>query len=327
MTLNIGMIGTGMSAEQLLGPALEQAKGARLWSVLSRDADKGRIFAENLSAAAPTPVHTDLSAMLADPELDAVFVASPDKLHAEQTIAAAAAGKHVLLEKPMATEREEGRRMIDACRSAGVTLAIAYHMRWHAGHRTMQKHASEGRFGTLRHMRVVWPTPQTNADGWRSKTDVGRWWSLAAVGTHCLDQIRWFMTPTCGEVTDLKSVVTNAGWETPRDETAVLAMKFESGATAEMCSSVLFKAPRRMEVFGSDGYAIFDDTLGPAGAGAIATNEGTVPFDPVNPYLGEVTDFIEAVETGRPPEVDGDEGMRNVDLLLKAVEGGWSGNG
>ena len=319
MVMNIGMIGTGLAAEKLLAPALAQSQNAQLWSVLSRDAERGQAAAGRMGAHAPQPVHTDLHEMLADPELDALVIASPDKLHADQAVAAAEAGKHVLVEKPMVTDMAEGQRMIDACNAAGITLAVAYHMRWHAGHRALQAKATAGELGTLRHMRVIWPTPQQNADGWRAGKDVGRWWGLAAVGTHCLDQIRWFMTPTCGEVVELKSIVSNAGWNTPRDETAVLAMKFENGATAEMCSSVLFNAPKRMEVYGSDGYAVFDDTLGPTGGGAITTDRGAFEFEQVNPYLGEIDDFVKAAQSGNAPEVGGKEGLRNVELLLKAV--------
>ena len=186
MTLKIGMIGTGLSGEKLLAPALRAADGAMLWSILSRDKNRATAFASSQAAASPSPAFDSLDEMLSDRELDAVFIASPDKLHAPQTIAAARAGQHILLEKPMATDRADGRAMIEACRDAGVTLAIAYHLRWHRGHRALHSLAQDGQFGTLRHMRVLWPTPQHTADGWRSKTDIGRWWSLAAVGTHCL---------------------------------------------------------------------------------------------------------------------------------------------
>lgn len=326
MALRVGLIGTGVSGDKLLAPGLAEAEGAELWSVLSRDKARAADFAARHGAKAPAPAFDDLDALLGDPELDAVFVASPDKLHAAQTIRAAGAGKHVLLEKPMVTDPEEGRATIAACEAAGVTLALAYHMRWHAGHRAMRERAMEGGFGKLRHMRAIWPSPQANADGWRSKTDIGRWWSLAAVGTHCLDQVRWFMGPECGEAVEFKSVISNAGFGTQRDETAVLAMRFENGATAEICSSVLFNAPKRMELYGTEGYAVFEDTLGPHGGGRIETGDGAVRFNRVNPYAGEIADFAAAVREGRPPEVDGREGLRNVELLLRAVQG-WPARG
>ena len=319
MTLNIAMIATGGIADNHLAPALAAAEDAQLWSVLSRDRARAADFAVRHGAAAPDPGHDELEALLADPGLDAVLIASPDKLHAEQAVRAARAGKHVLVEKPMATDRDGARAMVDAAAEAGVVLAVAYHMRWHIGHRALFQAVQDGAIGTPRHMRIMWPSQAAHAEGWRAKPDVGRWWSLAAVGTHCLDQIRWFMRPLCGEVTAIESVINRSVFAGPHDETAVLALQFENGSTAELCSSVLFKGPRVMEIYGSDGHAICTETLGLHGEGRIETDKGEFSFAPANPYIGEIEDFAGAVRDGRAPEVDGREGAANVDLLLKAV--------
>ena len=317
--LRIAMIATGGIAETALAPAITRAAGAELWSVLSRDAARARDFAERHGAASPRPAYTDLDALLADPELDAVLIASPDGLHAEQCIAAARAGKHVLCEKPMATTAADAEGMAAACRDAGVKLGIAYHMRWHRGHRDLAGAAHAGRFGVLRHMRAQWSMRARDDSNWRAHSEVGRWWGLAAVGTHCLDQVRWYMLPSCGEVTRLTPVITRSVYRGPNDETALLALEFESGATAEVCTSVLFEAPKRMEVYGSDGYALFDDTIGRYGSGRIVTHAGEHAFEVVDPYTGEVEDFAAAVREDRDPEVSGEEGARNVALLEEAI--------
>ncbi|MEM1298493.1 MAG: Gfo/Idh/MocA family oxidoreductase [Pseudomonadota bacterium] len=320
MTLNIAMIATGGIADKQLAPALGQAPNAQLWNVFSRDKDRAAAFAGKHGAAAESPAYDDLDALLADPDLDAVLIASPDKLHADQAVRAARAGKHILTEKPMATDRKGSAAMVEAADQAGVRLAVAYHMRWHMGHRALFEAAQSGAFGTLRHMRIQWPTPARNADGWRAKADVGRWWALAAVGTHCLDQIRWFMRPSCGEITSAKSIINRAVYGGPHDETALSAFQFENGATAELCVSVLFRGPRVIELYGSDGYAICTETLGPRGDGRIETHEGVFEYTPANPYVGEIEDFAAAIRDGRAPEVDGAEGAANVDLLLKAID-------
>jgi len=319
MTIRFGMVATGRIADQSLAPAIAQAEGAALWSVYSRDGARAEDFAKRHGAASPRPAHDDLDAMLADPELDAVVLASPDKLHAPQAIAAAKAGKHVLTEKPMATSRAEGEAMVAACAEAGVRLGIAYHLRWHDGHRKLNALVRDGHFGTLRHMRLQWAMQVMDDSNWRAKTQVGRWWSLAAVGTHCLDQLRWFMRPQQGEVADVACLTTNAGYSSPRDETAVAALTFEGGATGEICTSMIFEGPRRMEIYGTKGYAICEGTLGPDGGGTIVTDKGRFDFEQRNPYVGEIEDFVQAIVQGRDPEVAGPEGLRNVDLLLKAV--------
>jgi predicted dehydrogenase len=319
--MNIAMLGTGRIADAQLAPALAKTEGARLWSVLSRDEQRGRDFAKRHGAAARNPAYTDLDNLLADDALDAVFIASPDKLHVSQCVAAAGAGKHVLAEKPMATDVAEAEVMVEACDKAGVTLAVAYHMRWHAGHRKLAEAVHAGQLGTLRHMRVQWSFLAQNAENWRASPEVGRWWGLAGVGTHCLDQVRWLMVPSCGEIVVQENLISREVWKGPHDETALVSLGFESGATAEICSSVLFDAPRRMEVFGSDTYALCDDTLGPHGAGTIHIGRKSLEFDVVNPYVGEIADFVAAVTQGRAPEVDGREGMRNVATLVAAIGG------
>ena len=317
--LRIAMIATGRIADNALAPAVNNATGAELWSVLSRDAGRARDFAERHGAASPEPAYTDLDTLLADPDLDAVLLASPDGLHAEQCIAAARTGKHVLCEKPMATTAADAERMTAACRNAGVKLGIAYHMRWHRGHRDLAGAVHTGRFGVVRHMRVQWSMRAPDDTNWRAHSDVGRWWGLAAVGTHCLDQARWYMLPSCGEIVRLTPLITRNVFQGPHDETALLALEFESGATAEVCTSVLFDAPKRMEVYGSEGYALFDDTLGAFGKGRIATHEGEHAFEAADPYAGEVEDFAAAVREDRDPEVNGEEGVRNVALLEEAI--------
>jgi 1,5-anhydro-D-fructose reductase (1,5-anhydro-D-mannitol-forming) len=320
MNLNIAMIATGGIADKQLAPAIAASSGAQLWSVFSRDKARAEAFSKKHQAAAPASSFDDLDDLLADPDLDAVLIASPDKLHSDQAIRALEAGKHVLTEKPMATDRQGAQAMVKAATDADRVLAVAYHMRWHMGHRGLFQIVRDGGFGALRHMRIQWPTPATIADGWRAKSDVGRWWALAAVGTHCLDQIRWFMKPQCGEISQTESIINRSAFNGPHDETALLTYQFENGATAELCVSVLFQGPRVMEVYGSDGFAICTETLGPHGKGQIETHNGKFDYTPANPYVGEIEDFVAAIREGRAPEVDGREGAANVDLLLKAVK-------
>lgn len=320
MSIHIAMIGTGKISAGQLAPALAQVKNASLWSVMSQNLQRAFEFAKAHNARSPNPAHTDLDTLLADPDLDAVIVATPDKLHAGQTITCATAGKHVFVEKPMATDVDSAKAMKEACRKAGVQLAVGYHLRWHDGHRKLIEAVRSGKLGRLRHMRVQWTSKAIDASNWRASSELGRWWSLAGVGTHCLDLIRWVMVPACGEVVALRSLIANSVWRGPHDETALVAMQFESGATAEFCSSVLFPSPYRAEIFGDSGYALCEGTLGPKGAGKILINDEPLEFSIVNPYVGEIKDFVSAIAEDRPPEVGGDEGLRNVELLVTAAE-------
>ncbi len=226
----------------------------------------------------------------------------------------------MLVEKPMCTEREDAKRMIDAATGAGVTLSVAYHLRWHNGHRQAVAAAHAGELGELLHVRARWSSRASDASNWRAHPDVGRWWSLGAVGTHCLDLVRWTLLPSCGEVADLQSTISHGVWGAIHDETAVLALRFESGATAEICSSVQFDAPSALEIHGSRGSIVCSGTLGPHGSGEVRGEVGVIDYTVADPYVGEIEDFVAAVREGRPPEVNPHEGRRNVELLLQAVE-------
>jgi predicted dehydrogenase len=334
--LNFAVIGPGRIADKQLAPALARVPTCRLWSVLSRDGERAQAFATRHEAASPRPAHTDLDSLLADPELHAVIIASPDKLHAQHAVAAARAGKHVLCEKPMATSPSEAAAIVEACAKADVRLGVAYHLRWHMGHRMLRARvlgtagadltttsSGGGELGTIRHMRVQWTYRAPDASNWRAHEDVGRWWGLAGVGTHALDLVRWFMTPNGGEVVEVKSLITRAVWKGPHDETAIVALKFASGASAEIVTSVLFDAPTMVEIHGTRGSATCEGTLGPHGAGSIrvraqAGEPQDLVFKPVNPFVGEIADFVSAIREKRPPEVDGEEGARNVEILSQA---------
>ena len=320
MSLKMAMIGTGRIAETKLLPALNAADGAEFWSVMSRDKARAAEVAGLYGAKSSNAAHDNLDSLLADPELDAVLIATPDKLHADQAIAAARTGKHVFCEKPMATSNDEANAMVAACKEAGVKLGVAYHLRWHGAHRPLFEAASKGELGDLRHIRVQWSAMAPDDTNWRAQTDVGKWWSLAGVGTHCLDQILWYMTPNCGDVVEAKSVISRSIYGGPNDETALIAMRFANGATADLCSSVVFPGPTRFELYGTKGYAVSEGTVATTGEGTMVNQDGPVSYQFVDCYKAEIEDFAAAVRDNRAPEVDGEMGARNVSILCQAVE-------
>ncbi len=317
--IRYAMVGTGTAAELLLTPALKADPGAALWSVVSRTIDRAEQFAAEHGAQAPAPAYERLADCLADPDLDAVIIATPDALHAEQAVAAARAGKHVFCEKPLATSSAAARAVVDVCMMHGVCLGVGYHHRFHAGHRAVAQALGAGAIGRLHHMRVQWSYRAKNASNWRAKRELAAFWALAGVGTHALDLVRWWMMPTCGEVSQVRSMISRAAWGGPNDETALLLLRFESGATAEIMASVLFDSPRRVDLYGSEGSVHCEGTLGPYGEGTIHVAGEEVRWELAGPYEGELRDFTEAIRGFHPPEVSGDEAVRNIEILEHAV--------
>ncbi len=319
MTLNLGIVGPGNIADRALAPAIKKTAETQLWSVTSRVEARARQFGEKHGAVAENPAFGDYEEMLRDPELDAVVISVPDRVHAEYGIKAARAGKHVLLEKPLASSSQEAREVTQACKEAGVTLGVAYHLRWHAGHRKLLSLVQEGAIGEVQHVRAHWSFKAEDDSNWRAHEDLGRWWGLAAVGTHCLNLIRWAASPSGGEVVTVESTIANDYWGSPHDETAMVNLKFESGATAELTTSVLFDSDSEFAIYGRDGSAVCQDTLGPHGGGEIKLLGDKLDYVQENPYEGEIRDFALAIKEGRKPEVSGEEGLRNVEILEQAA--------
>jgi predicted dehydrogenase len=123
MTIRWGIIGAGDIARKQTARAIGVAQNSRLLAVMRRDLSAARAFAAEFGAPR---AYDRVEALLADPEIDAVYIATPVHAHAEQTLAAARAGKHVLVEKPMALSTAECRAMVAACRAAGVRLMVCY---------------------------------------------------------------------------------------------------------------------------------------------------------------------------------------------------------
>jgi len=146
-----GIIGCGDVCERKSGPPLYEIDGSRLLGVTRRDAAKGADFA---ARHGPCEYHPDVSDLLAMPEIDAIYVATPDDLHCEGTVAAAAAGKHVLCEKAMAKDAAECDRMVAACRDADVTLGVAYYRRCYPSMLRVKALLDEGAIGEPRRMWI-----------------------------------------------------------------------------------------------------------------------------------------------------------------------------
>ncbi len=144
MALRWGLIGCGDIARKRVAPALRDATGSRLAAVSRRQAELAAAFAEEFGAERTYP---DWHELVADPEIDAVYVATPVAQHAEQTIAAAEAGKHVLCEKPMALDVAACDRMIEAARANDVRLGVAYYRRFYPVRRRIAELLAGGALG------------------------------------------------------------------------------------------------------------------------------------------------------------------------------------
>ncbi|HJN14670.1 MAG TPA: Gfo/Idh/MocA family oxidoreductase, partial [Armatimonadota bacterium] len=251
MNLRWGIIGCGNVAETKGGPALYGVEGSELVAVMSRSAEKGADFAQRHGARRH---YTSVADLLSDDEVDAVYVATPPHLHAEQTVLAAEAGKHVLCEKPMALTVAECETMVAACRDAGVELWIAYYRRCWPPIVLMKELLERGTIGQPTMARVtltgMYGPPGDGTIPWRLQPEVSGGGGLMDVGSHRLD----LLVHLLGEVRDVSAFVDTISSDLAVDDSASLLLKFAGGAQAVVsCHWNVADAVDELEVGGTKG--------------------------------------------------------------------------
>jgi predicted dehydrogenase len=190
--------------------------------------------------------------VLADPAIDAVVLATPHSAHAGEVAAAARAGKHVFVEKPFTLTRASAQAAIEACREAGVTLAVGFNRRYMPSYAEMKRRIAAGAIGALRHLEANFSGPasyQTEPGNWRSNRVESPGGSMTARGCHVLDAL----VHLAGLATEVQAVSVRLQHAIDVDDTTACLLRFASGATGSLAT--LHAATRfyRIHAFGSQG--------------------------------------------------------------------------
>jgi predicted dehydrogenase len=195
----------------------------------------------------------DFDAILADLDIDAVVLATPHSQHAEQIKRAAAAGKHILVEKPITLDHASAQAAIEAARQAGVVLAVGYCRRFHPSFGEMRERLHDGRLGKIVGM-VAQHTTSTSTfippDNWRADPDEAPAGAMTAVGLHSLD----LMIEFAGRVRNIQCVTSRHG-DGPSDDTTSVLMRFDRGVTGAIFCSVATATNFSFSAYGTLGMA------------------------------------------------------------------------
>lgn len=181
-----GVVGLGWVASDFIAPAMVKSPRSQLVACVGSSRAKGEAFAERFGV---TRVHTDLAALIQDPEVEAVYIALPNALHHQAVLAAARGHKHVLCEKPFAMQAAHAREMTLACREAGVILRIAHQIRLDAAVGRARAIVRSGRLGRLVAMSLERASGLAARTPWRE--DVAQSGVIFDVGVHLLDLLQW----------------------------------------------------------------------------------------------------------------------------------------
>ncbi len=225
MTLRWAIIGAGAIAEKCVAGAMIKAPSSSLDMVMRRDLVKVQDFARRWNVSRST---TDLDEVLGNDSIDAVYIATPIYLHKEQTIRAAQAGKHVLVEKPMALTAKDCQEMIDACNKNGVKLGVAFYQRFNARHQKMRDWIATGKIGQVIGARIQFGQyyPE-NESAWRQIPEMGGGGTIMDTGSHCVDTLRALLG---AEVKEVAAFMDTLVFRYPVDDTTSFILRFDNGA-------------------------------------------------------------------------------------------------
>ena len=333
MAFSFGIIGTGMIADfhAKAIAAIPEGRGA-LAACFDSNRERSEAFGRTHGCAASST----LDAFLRHPGLQIVTVCTPSGAHMDASVAAAAAGKHLIVEKPLEITTDRCDRIIEACRKSGVLLAGVFPSRFHDAARAVKHAVDAGRFGTLTmgSAYVRWFRSQEYYDkgGWHGTWALDGGGALMNQSIHAVDLLQWLMGP-------VQAVQSYAGTLAHQrievEDTAVAAVRFANGAlgTIEGTTASYPGFYKRVVISGTRGSAILeeeslkawefadpvpqDEVIRRELADETATGGGAGDPGAIAPdgHRKQFEDFLRALQTGGRPLVDGAEARKAVQII------------
>jgi predicted dehydrogenase len=336
--VRFGVIGAGGIADRRALPGLLQAPSCELAAVMDV------VNAEALGQKYGVTAYDREDALLAHPNIDAVYIATPVYLHLTQIKHAAQAGKNVFVEKPICMTSNQAEDAVSACEKAGVALEEGYMMRFHGAHRRIREVISSGMIGKPVYARAqlaCWYPPIAGA--WRQHLDSGGGGALIDMGTHLFDLLEMFL----GLIVRVGAAIGTQIHNYEVEDSATVLLEFEAGchATVDTFFCIPDAASRtRLEIYGSRGAVLAEGTIGQGSGGRLevyteAADRGyeaeqvkdsqptfrEEPFERVNPYTREFESFAQAVLGGKQAELNAGRGVHILRIVEKAYQSSKTG--
>ena len=305
MSLRIGVLGASRIAESaIVGPAHEL--GHRLVAVAARDPQRAQVFAEKFGVERVLPSYADV---IDDPEVDVIYNPLANSLHAPWNLAAVAAGKPVLTEKPFARNRTEASRVAEAADAAGIPVVEGFHYLFHPVTRRALELAGDGTLGDVTHVevRMAMPAPQDSDPRWSLEMAGGALMDLGCYGIHIMRQL--------GHPSIMRA---HAKESSPGvDAWCDVELAFPSGATGLSANSMVADDHvHTLRIVGTKGDVLVHDFIKPSGddrvsirtpAGTTVEHLGTRPS-----YTYQLEAFAEHVEHGAPLPLNNSDAVQNM---------------
>jgi 1,5-anhydro-D-fructose reductase (1,5-anhydro-D-mannitol-forming) len=325
--IRYGIVGFGGFAERAVAPAIKASPNSELVAIQKRSLAVSR----SKGAEYNIPHAFDsVEQLVAHPDVDAVFIASANSEHCRETLIAAKAGKHVLVEKPMALTITEAEQMIRACDQANVKLMVGHMVRLSPLCVRMKEIVQSGLIGRVTFVRSEFIYDGRNSQRkWLQDQRVAGGGPVFDVGVHCLDTIRFILDD---EVTSVKSQLEPFPTGTSTETTATLSLRLSKGVLASIyCSYASSIRRSTIEIIGTEGILFAKDFTRSDTTVALTISLGkadkeaetrTETFVVPNLYTDEVTRFSSCIINNTESPISGANGLQNQRVLDAAIRNG-----
>ena len=336
MAIRWGIISTGRHPDLKVVPAMKLAQDTKVVAVYSREMEYAEAFAFKHDIP---KAYCSLDDLLHDPGVDAVHITSPNFLHASHTLKAAEAGKHILVEKPMAVTVSEAVEMVRTCRKKGVKLGVGFHLRHHPGHQKARQLIQEKILGVISMAQAQWCLGTRKVVELPSRTGRSEWWAkpdliggastLMGTGTHAMDLIHFLIGLPIVEVA---AITDGQTVEQPLEQAVAISLRFADGAIGTICCG------RRMPdtendamIYGSHGRVALRGTLGEPQGGRLEVASESVNMsesyeqDLLALYRLQAEAFSRAIQRDEEFHASGEDGLLVVQVTTAVIESASSG--
>jgi 1,5-anhydro-D-fructose reductase (1,5-anhydro-D-mannitol-forming) len=316
-----GFVGASTIAREHMLGAVRAQPGHEVVAIASGDLQRARDFAQQHGIA---QAHAEIASLLTDPAVDVVYISSTNEQHCDQALAAIAAGKHVLCEKPLALTVEDARRMVGAAQRAGLIFATNHHLRNAATHRKMRELIQAGAIGKPLFARVhhaIYLRPQVQ--GWRINSAAAGGGVILDICVHAADTLRFALAAEPVEAIGMsqRGFLSANGVE----DGVMAVVRMDNGVLAQIHAAYTVRhAGTGFEVHGEAGSLWARDSMTVRAAGDVllrtADGETIVEVDHEPLYAVGVRRFCAALASGDGPSATGDDGVRSLQVALAIAE-------
>jgi predicted dehydrogenase len=323
--LGFALVGLGSLSTNQIAPALLKTEYCRLAGIVTGSPDKAKKWQARYKLPDKSIYSYDTMEQMADnPDIDVVYVVTPNALHAEHTLKAAKAGKHVLCEKPMEVSSEKCQQMIDACKKAGRQLAIGYRLHFEPNNLECIRLTREKVFGDVRMIHADFGFQIGNPRQWRLDRALAGGGPLMDVGIYALQATRYISGAEPTEVTAVATTTDHVKFKDV-EESIAWQMKFPSGIIASCTSTYGFNGLSHYKAYADKGWFELAPAYGYGGIQGKRSDDQVINLDSGDQFATEMDNFAECILKNQPTTVPGEEGLRDVKIMMAIYEAARTG--